>query len=93
MAQAIVRTTPGCGWICHDCGFTTDDFDTALEHPLRRGNFTHWLYEHPLASRLRPPLREIHTSDAGGCYVSPVHPEKAKALTREYREQHGRGAF
>lgn len=66
-------TAGGCVWLCHDCSFETSNIEEALAHPwVGADNFDHWLYEHPAGDRRARPLRDIHSSDAGGCYLSDV---------------------
>jgi hypothetical protein len=93
-------TQPGHAWVCHHCSFTTDDIQEALGHPYEpgtdwpSGNFTHWIYEHPHGDRGQPPTREIHSSDAGGCYLSPIEPDHAARVARDWRDRpSARGVF
>jgi hypothetical protein len=89
------QTRRGHVWVCHFCTFTTTDVQEALDHPYAEPhNFGHWLYEHPHGDRGQPPTREIHSSDAGGCYLSPVEPEDAAYQARAWRDRpSARGAF
>lgn len=86
-------TPKGYGWVCHHCRFRCDTMEAAEEHILApvTGEFTHWVYEHPDAFRGNPPTREMHSSDVGGVYLTPVEPEHAEGLTRRWR--HGVGGL
>lgn len=78
-------------WRCHHCGFVTPDLEGAKAHLTVSTNYTHWVYEHPEGNRFKPALREVHTSDAGGCYVTECDPaEEEKRITRD-RLQGGGG--
>lgn len=67
----------------------------AEEHILApvTGEWTHWVYEHPGGFRGNPPTREMHSSDAGGVYLTPVDPEHAEELTRRWRHGGAPGLF
>ncbi|MDQ1584530.1 MAG: hypothetical protein QOF36_2584 [Microbacteriaceae bacterium] len=85
-------TRPGHVWVCHHCAFTTTDVQEALEHPYAEpGNFTHWLHEHPLGNRGMPAVREIHSSDVGGCYLSPIPAASASDDARRWRDRASAG--
>lgn len=60
-------TLPDHEWVCQQCSFRSMDFLQAYLH----GDTTdHWLWERLLGDRMRPATREMHGSDAGGCYVA-----------------------
>lgn len=83
-----MTTAPGSKWVCHHCAFVTEDMDRALKHPWATAEtFSHWLYEHEGGWRTKPPTREIHSSDAGGCYVTAISPVEAAADVRRWRER------
>jgi len=63
-------TLPGHRWVCHYCTFTCETITEALNHPETHPNWSHWVYEHPNGDVKRNPTRELHSSDAGGCYVA-----------------------
>lgn len=79
-------------WICHDCTFTCDTLEEALDHILGdREAWTHWIYEHLGISRFNRALREAHTSDAGGAYVTACNPEQEEERIRRERTQLSKG--
>lgn len=60
-------TLPGHSWVCHTCDFMCGPKADAMTHAEAT---EHWLWEHPYGNTALPAKRELHSSDAGGCYVA-----------------------